>query len=73
MEKKHAIKALTFAGYAALGPITGPCVAGIIRHRKAAPLLAGLYALLLVVAWFDLAMLGPYLLTLQAHLQAMRG
>ena len=70
MEKKRAIKALTLAGYVALGPITGPCVAGMVRHWRHDPILAGLYGLLLGVSWFDLAMMGPYLLTLQAHLTA---
>lgn len=50
-----------FAGYAALGPITGFCVAGFVRNlRGGAPILAGLYVVLLVVGWIDLSLLATY-------------
>lgn len=50
-----------FAGYAALGPITGPCVAGFVRNlRGGAPLLAGLYLVALGVGWLDLALLTAW-------------
>ncbi len=46
-----------FAGYAALGPITGPCVAGFVRNMRAgAPILACLYLVTLGFAWLDLAL-----------------
>jgi hypothetical protein len=44
-----------WTGYAALGPITGPLVAGFVRHRKSAPLLAALYAVAIPSVWLGLA------------------
>lgn len=50
-----------FAGYAALGPITGPCVAGFVRNLKGgAPILAGLYLVALGAAYLDLIMLSAW-------------
>jgi len=40
--------------YAALGPITGPLVAGFIRNRKDAPILATLYAVAIPTTWLGL-------------------
>ena len=43
-----------FTAYAALGPITGPLVAGVVRHRKDAPVLAALYAIAIPATWVGL-------------------
>ena len=40
--------------YAALGPITGPLVAGFVRNRKSEPLLAALYAVAIPAVWLGL-------------------
>lgn len=41
--------------YAALGPITGPLAAGVVRNlRGGAPGLAGLYVLAWIAIYFDL-------------------
>lgn len=50
-----------FAGYAALGPITGPCVAGFMRNlRGGAPILAGLYLLTLGSVYLDLVLFSTW-------------
>lgn len=44
-----------WAAYAALGPITGPLVAGYLRNRKSAPLLSGLYLVAIPTVWLGLS------------------
>jgi hypothetical protein len=59
MTSKKQLLALT--GYAVLGPITGPLVAGIVRSLgKGDLLLACLYALALPVAWYELAAVATW-------------
>ena len=54
-------RTMTLAGYVALGPITGPLVAGIFRNlHKRDLLLAGLYAFALPMAWYELAILSTW-------------
>lgn len=54
-----------FAGYAALGPITGPLAAGLTRSLRAGhPVLAALYALAILEAW---ALLPLILVQLAKH------
>jgi len=54
-------RALALAGIAALGPISGPLVAGIFRNlRKRQLMLACLYALALPMAWYELALLADW-------------
>jgi hypothetical protein len=50
-------KLLKFAAYASLGPITGPCVAGMVRHREKDPVLSAMYGVLLVITWLELPIL----------------
>ena len=60
----------TFAllGYIALGPISGPLVAGIFRSLERRELvLASLYALALPLAGMELAMLATRLATPLLH------
>jgi len=47
-------KLARWAGYAAMGPITGPLVAGFVRNRKSAPLLAALYLVAIPSVWLGL-------------------
>lgn len=48
-----AARALRLAPYLALGPVTGPFVAGVvINARDGRPFLATLYAILLASWWF---------------------
>lgn len=57
-------RALALLGYAALGPISGPLVAGIVRSLERRELvLASLYALALPLAGMELAMLATRLTT----------
>jgi hypothetical protein len=57
-------RALAMIGYVALGPISGPLVAGIFRNLARGELvLAGLYALALPLAAMELAMLAAQLAT----------
>jgi hypothetical protein len=52
---------LTLAGLVALGPISGPLVAGIFRNLRERQLrLASLYALALPMAWYELALLADW-------------
>ena len=56
-----AKRVLTLAGLAALGPISGPLVAGILRNlRKRQLMLASLYALALPMAWYELAVMADW-------------
>jgi hypothetical protein len=56
-----AKRVLTLTGLAALGPISGPLVAGILRNlRKRQLMLASLYALALPMAWYELAILADW-------------
>ena len=49
------------APWLVLGPITGPLAEGVYRNVRAHnPGLALLYALAVVVTWFDLAMYGGH-------------
>jgi len=60
---------LKFAAYASLGPITGPCVAGIIRHRKNDPVLSVMYGVLLVLIWVQLPALLAWTLGVLHQMQ----
>lgn len=52
---------LTLAAYAALGPVTGPCVAGVVRNlRGGAPILAGLYVVAAALFWLDMSLLSTW-------------
>ncbi len=52
-----------------LGPITGPLAEGIYRNVKTNnPGLAALYALAVVVSWFDLAMYGGNAIAMLHHI-----
>ena len=42
---------LRLAGYLAAGPITGPLIAGFVRHQRKEPLLAALYLAAIPSAW----------------------
>ncbi|MDB5428539.1 MAG: hypothetical protein JWP28_2613 [Phenylobacterium sp.] len=54
-------KSIRLLGYASLGPITGPLVAGVIRNMtKRQPVLASLYALTIAVVWLDIWILGRW-------------
>ncbi len=54
-------RAAVLTGYAALGPITGPLVAGIFRNwTKGEYVLVGLYVTALGLAWLDLAGLAAW-------------
>jgi hypothetical protein len=53
---------LRFIAFAALGPVTGPLLAGVLRHRRSAPALAALYALALALWWGVLPAIGAALL-----------
>ena len=56
-----ARRALLLTGYIALGPISGPLVAGVVRNlAKRQPILAGLYGLALPIAWANLAELAVW-------------
>jgi hypothetical protein len=59
-----------YAAYASLGPITGPCVAGMIRHRRNDPILAGMYGVLLVLIWVQLPVLTAHAIEALQHMQA---
>ena len=53
---------IRFAAYAALGPITGPLAAGVVRNlRKREWLLAALYLIALPLTWLDLGAVGAIL------------
>lgn len=49
---KAVTRVARLAAYAACGPITGPLVAGVVRHWRTAPVLAVLYAVAIPSAWF---------------------
>ncbi len=52
---------LTLAGYAALGPITGPCAAGFVRNvRRGNLVLAGLWVVAWGLLWMDLGLLAKW-------------
>ena len=70
MRSKFKIYA-KYAAYASLGPITGPCVAGIIRHRKNDPVLAVMYGVLLVLIWAQLPALLAWTLHVLQRMQAV--
>jgi hypothetical protein len=54
-------KSIRLLGYASLGPITGPLVAGVIRNMtKGQPVLASIYALTIGIVWFDIWILGRW-------------
>lgn len=55
---------LKFAALAAAGPITGPLLAGAVRHRHSAPVLSSLYAWLAVLTWIELPLLAKAMLHL---------
>ncbi|MGN6422682.1 MAG: hypothetical protein ACTHLA_05155 [Asticcacaulis sp.] len=61
-----------YAAYASLGPITGPCVAGIVRHREKDPILAGMYGVLLVLIWVQLPAWTAHAIEALQHMQALR-
>ena len=65
--KLAALQIATFAGYAALGPITGPLVAGLVRSVRAGEVaLAGLYGLAIPVTYAGLVSLAAVLLPMAA-------
>lgn len=53
-----------FFAYAAAGPITGPLLAGAVRHRHSAPILSSLYAWLAVLTWIELPLIAKAMLHL---------
>lgn len=64
----NARRFVALAGYAAMGPITGPLVAGVVRNlAKRQPVLAGLYALALPIALLNLALLSAWAAQAVAH------
>ena len=56
-----ALRGAELTAYAAMGPLTGPLVAGVVRNlKKRQPVLASLYALAAVLVWIELAAAGAW-------------
>ena len=66
--KIAASRVAVLAGYAALGPITGPLVAGMVRSlRKGEAPLAALYALAIPVSYVGLTAAAAVMLPAAAR------